>query len=199
MSDDAEEGDGATGPRRPAFVHLGDEVRHRGPVITLVTGRFRAPDGSTFTREVVRHPGAVSVVPVHEDGTVSLVRQYRAALDRELLEIPAGKRDVADEPPEVTARRELAEEVGLEAGSLEPLAEFVNSAGFSDEYSHVFLATGLVPVDDDRQGLEEQHMTVERIDLAEVPELIARHELIDAKTVIGLTLARERLAERSPS
>jgi ADP-ribose pyrophosphatase len=178
------------------FVHLADEVLHDGHVISLVVGHYRAPDGSTFTREIVRHPGAVSVVPLHDDGTVSLVRQYRAALDRELLEIPAGKRDVADEPPEVTARRELVEEVGLDADHLEALAEFVNSAGFSDEYSHVFLATGLREVDDDRQGLEEQHMTVERIALAEVPELIAQRRLIDAKTVIGLTLAREWVAGR---
>ena len=173
------------------FVHVDDDVLHEGHVVTLVTGRFTAPDGSSFTREIVRHPGAVSVVPLHDDGTVTLVRQYRAALDRDLLEIPAGKRDVAGEAPEVTARRELSEEVGLEADRLEPLAEFVNSAGFSDEHSHVYLATGLHQVDDDRQGLEEQHMIVERVALDDVPRLIAQRLLIDAKTVIGLTLARE--------
>ncbi|MCU0310342.1 MAG: NUDIX hydrolase [Acidimicrobiales bacterium] len=185
-------GAGPTG--EPAgFVHLGDEVLHAGAVISLVRASFAAPDGSHFTREVVRHPGAVSVVPLHADGTVTLVRQYRAALDRELLEIPAGKRDVPGEPPEITAERELAEEVGLRAGRLEPLAQFVNSAGFSDEYSHVFLATELTEVDDARQGLEEQHMSVERVALGDVPALVARHEIVDAKTVIGLTLALVRL------
>jgi 8-oxo-dGTP pyrophosphatase MutT (NUDIX family) len=178
---------------------VGDEPVHDGHVISLVIGHYTAPDGSTFTREVVRHPGAVSVVPLHDDGTVTLVRQYRAALDRELLEIPAGKRDVADEPPEVTARRELVEEVGLDARHLEPLAEFVNSAGFSDEYSYVFLGTGLREVDHDRQGLEEQHMSIERVALGDVPRLIAAHELVDAKTVIGLTLAREHLRRRPGS
>ena len=178
------------------FAHVGDEPVHDGHVISLVIGHYTAPDGSTFTREVVRHPGAVSVVPLHDDGTVTLVRQYRAALDRELLEIPAGKRDVADEPPEVTARRELVEEVGLDARHLEPLAEFVNSAGFSDEYSYVFLGTGLTEVDHDRQGLEEQHMRIERVALSDVPHLIAAHELVDAKTVIGLTLAREHVQRR---
>jgi ADP-ribose pyrophosphatase len=179
---------------RGGFAHVGDRILHRGVVISLVEATFTAPDGSSFTREVVRHPGAVSVVPLHEDGTVTLVRQYRAALDRQLLEIPAGKRDVTDEPPEVTAVRELAEEVGLGAGRLEPLAEFVNSAGFSDEYSYVFLATGLTEVDDDRQGLEEHHMVIERVALDAVPQMIARHEIVDAKTLIGLTLARARLA-----
>ncbi|MCD9623138.1 NUDIX domain-containing protein [Rhabdothermincola salaria] len=196
MDDAHDAHDVGPGGPAPGFAHLADEVLHEGHVISLVIGRYRAPDGSTFTREIVRHPGAVSVVALHDDGTVSLVRQYRAALDRELLEIPAGKRDVADEPPEVTARRELVEEVGLVADRLEPLAEFVNSAGFSDEYSYVFLATGLRGVDDDRQGLEEQHMTVERVALADVPRLIAERRLIDAKTVIGLTLAREWVAGR---
>jgi len=179
-------------PVGPGFAHVRDEVVHTGPVISLVVGHYTAPDGTPFTREVVRHPGAVSVVPLHADGTVTLVRQYRAALDRELLEIPAGKRDIVGEAPEVTAARELAEEVGLRAGRLEPLAQFVNSAGFSDEYSHVFLATDLSEVADARQGLEEQHMTVERVDLRDVPGLIARHDLVDAKTVIGLTLTIAR-------
>ena len=108
----------------------------RGSLISLAVGAFEAPDGDTFERDVVHHPGAVSVVPVVDEGTaVLLVRQYRAAVDRDLLEIPAGKRDVAGEPPELTARRELEEEVGMRAGRLEQLAEFYNSPGFCDEHS----------------------------------------------------------------
>ena len=122
---------------------------------------------------------------------VVLVRQYRAAVDLEILEIPAGKRDVAGEAPELTAHRELAEEVGLTAGRLVKLAEFYNSIGFSDELSHVFLGTELSPVPADRQGEEEEHMTVERIRLDDVPALVAAGELVDAKTVIGLLMARE--------
>jgi len=133
------------------------------------------------------------VVPVDGDEVV-LVRQYRAAVDLEILEIPAGKRDVAGEAPELTAHRELAEEVGLTAGRLVKLAEFYNSIGFSDELSHVFLGTELAPVPDDRQGEEEEHMTVERIRLDDVPALVAAGELVDAKTVIGLLMAREHLA-----
>ena len=170
------------------FRRLDERVVHDGHVITLAVGTFEAPDGTTFDRDIVHHPGAVSVVPLHDDGTVTLVRQYRAALDLDLLEIPAGKRDVAGEAPELTAERELAEEVGLRAARLEPLARFVNSAGFSDELSHVFLATGLTEVGTDLQGVEEQHMTIERIALADVPAMIADHRLLDAKTVIGLLL-----------
>ena len=176
-----------------SFRHLGDEVIHQGYIITLASGSFEAPDGTRFERDVVRHPGAVSVVPLHDDGTITLVRQYRAALDCELLEIPAGKRDVDGEPPELTASRELAEEVGFEAGRLELLAEFVNSAGFTDERSWVFLGRDLTTVPLDRQGIEEQHLSVERIRLVDVPAMIADGRLIDAKSIIGLTLTMQRL------
>lgn len=167
---------------------------HRGHVLHLVEADFAAPDGSTFTREVVRHPGAVSVVPLLDDGeTVVCVRQYRAALDELLLEIPAGKLDVAGEDLETCAARELEEEVGLRATTLERLATFVNSAGFCDERSHVFLATGLLESATDLQGVEEAHMTVEHVALADVPWMIADGRLTDAKTIIGLTLTRARL------
>ena len=177
-----------------SFRRLGEHVVHTGHVITMAVATFEAPDGSTFTRDIVHHPGAVSVVPLHADGTVTIVRQYRAALDDHLLEIPAGKRDIAGESPEITAERELAEEVGLRAGHLELLAEFVNSAGFCDEHSWVFLATDLTEVATDLQGVEEEHMTIERIALADVPAMIADRRLLDAKTIIGLTLAANRVA-----
>jgi len=177
----------------PAFRKLAEREVHRGSLITVAVGRFAAPDGEEFERDVVHHPGAVSVVPLLDDGTVVLVRQYRAAVDRDLLEIPAGKRDVAGEAPELTAHRELAEEIGMQAGRLEQLAEFYNSPGFCDEHSFVFLARDLEPCGNSLQGLEEQHMTVERIALDDVPRLIATGELVDAKSIIGLSLARETL------
>ena len=183
-----------TGGGTGRFRHLDERVLHEGHVITLVEGRYEGPDGSEFTREVVHHPGAVSVVPLHADGTVTLVRQYRAAIDDLLLELPAGKRDVAGEAPELTAQRELAEEVGLVAGRIELLAEFLNSPGFSDEHSWCFLATDLLEVAADLQGIEEEHMTVERVPLADVPAMIADRRLLDAKTIIGLTLALARTA-----
>ncbi|MDQ1444127.1 MAG: ADP-ribose pyrophosphatase, partial [Acidimicrobiaceae bacterium] len=111
----------------------------------------------------------------------------------DLLEIPAGKRDVADEPPEETARRELEEEVGMRAGRLEKLAEFYNSPGFCDEHSFVYMALDLDPVPLSAQSIEEQHMTIERVALDDVPSLIATGELVDAKSIIGLCLAREAL------
>jgi 8-oxo-dGTP pyrophosphatase MutT (NUDIX family) len=175
------------------FRKVREDVLHEGRLISLAVGTFADPDGEEFERQLVHHPGAVSMVPLHADGTVVLVRQYRAAVDRELLEIPAGKRDVPDEPPETTAERELAEEVGLRAGRLEKLCEFYNSPGFCDEHSYVFLARDLEDVESSAHGPEERHMTIERVSLAEAARLIDAGEITDAKTIIGLSLAMRRV------
>jgi 8-oxo-dGTP pyrophosphatase MutT (NUDIX family) len=160
-----------------------------GRVISAAVVQIEGPDG-VHEREIVHHPGAVAVVPWHDDGTITLVRQYRAALEAELLEIPAGLRDVADEPPEETARRELVEEAGLSPGTLEHLVTFHNSPGFSDESVVVYLATDLTEVAHDRQGAEEEHMVVERIPAADARAMVLDGRITDAKTVVAvLTLA----------
>jgi 8-oxo-dGTP pyrophosphatase MutT (NUDIX family) len=176
------------------FGKVSEREVHRGYVISTAVGTFIAPDGTEFQRDLVHHPGAVSVVPLLEGGTVILVRQYRAPIDDFLLEIPAGKRDVANEEPIITAQRELAEEIGMTADHVELLAEFYNSPGFSDEHSYTFLARGLHETVMHRDGIEEQSMEIERVPLAVVPSLIQAGEITDAKTIIGLMLARERLA-----
>ena len=178
------------------FTKLDERSIYEGAVISVAVGRFAGPDGDPFERDVVHHPGAVSAVPLLADGTVVLVRQYRAALDEDLLEIPAGKRDVVGEEPSLTAARELEEEIGMRAGRLELLAEFYNSPGFSDEHSYVFLAEDLVETETDLQGIEEQHLVVERVALTDVPAMIADGRLRDAKTIIGLTLAMRTLDAR---
>jgi ADP-ribose pyrophosphatase len=179
------------------FQRLGEREVYRGSLISLAIGLFRGPDGHEFERDIVHHPGAVSVVPVVDEGQGALlVRQYRAAIDLELLEIPAGKRDVDGEAPEATAKRELIEEVGMRAGRIEQLAAFYNTPGFCDEYHYVFMALDLEPCANDLQGVEEQHMTVEQVALDDVPRLIASGAIADAKTIIGLTLARDHLSSR---
>lgn len=176
------------------FRHLGDTPIADLHSIRVVTGHFEAPDGTTFDRDVVRNKGAVAMVPLLDDGrTVLLVRQYRGPLDRLLLEIPAGLCDVAGEPLEETAHRELAEEIGRAAATLEHLVSYDPVAGFSDHVVHVYLATGLTEVADDRQGIEETHMTVEPFDLGSLDQAIADGTLTDAKSIIGLLLARDHL------
>jgi 8-oxo-dGTP pyrophosphatase MutT (NUDIX family) len=155
------------------------------------------PDGKPFERVIVRHPGAVTVVPLYDDGTVTLVRQYRAAVDTLVLEIPAGTRDKDGEEPEATARRELAEEAGLEAARWELLIGTWNSPGVSDQHTLIYLATGLSPVPVRPQGVEEGYMTLETIHLDDVDALVADGSLRDETTVLGLYLARQRLRETS--
>src|SRR4029077_3036844 len=153
-----------------------------GSLISVAVGTFQGPDGTTFDRDLVHHPGAVAIVPVDDDRSVYMVRQYRAAIDDDLLEIPAGKRDVEGEPPEETAQRELEEEVGVRAGRVQKLAEFYNSPGFSDEYSYVYLGLELEPAQSSAHSPEEAAMEIERVPLDEVPMLIETGRIVDAKS-----------------
>jgi 8-oxo-dGDP phosphatase len=182
----------------PAFRHLGDRLVHQGYIWHVVVATFEAPEGELFERDVIRSPGAVGVVPLlFEDGvpTVVFVRQYRGPLDQYVLEIPAGMRDVPDEPLELTAERELIEEAGFSAGRMEYLTNFFSSAGMTDSVLHIYLATDLSPVAREMHGPEETHMEVLRLPLAEAVEMVARGEINDAKTVIGLLLVDRRLHE----
>jgi len=152
--------------------------------------------GERFSRVVVHHPGAVVAVPVEPGGEhVLLVRQYRVATGGDLLEVVAGKRDVEGEEPETTAIREMHEEIGRRPGRLVKLCEFFNSPGFCDEYTHLYAALDLEPLDTSAAvNPEERAMTVERVRLADVDTLIAEGRIVDAKSIVGLVLTRRYLA-----
>lgn len=153
---------------------------------------LETPDGEVATRYVVTHPGAVVIVPVDAEGRVVMVRQYRVAADRELLELPAGKLEPG-EAPEVSAARELEEETALRAGELVRLGGFFNSPGWCDEFTHVYLARALAAAGPSPVELkaEERHMTQERIRLDDAVAAIASGDVVDAKTILGLLLARD--------
>ncbi|HEU5460066.1 MAG TPA: NUDIX hydrolase [Pyrinomonadaceae bacterium] len=144
----------------------------------------------TYQREVVHHFGSAVIIPVFDDGTVVLVKQYRHPAVRYLLEAPAGT--LADrEPPEVGAARELKEELGLVAERLEKLSEFFVSPGFLEEKMWVYLATGLT---EGKQFLDEDEvLEIVRLPIAEALEMITSGEIQDAKTIIGLMLAAPRV------
>lgn len=174
------------------FRALDEDPIYDGWVIKVAKGRFEAPDGTVFERDVVHHPGAVAIVPII-DSDVVLVKQYRSALDNHLLEIPAGLRDVTGEPLADTARRELIEEVGFAAGSLELLTSVHNSVGFCDEQIHIFLGTDLSPVERElTDSPEELEMEILRVPLLDAEQMILRGEITDAKTVIGVLATLRR-------
>ena len=184
-----------TGSSDAAFRIVGSHTLCDAGFLQMDRLRVASADGEEFDRHVVRHPGAVVVVPVI-DRDALLVRQWRVATGRDLLEVPAGKRDVDGESPEATANRELEEEIGQLAGRLEKLCEFYNSPGFCDEYTHLFLATDLEARPRRAVSHEEAAMTIERVPLDGVDELIAAGELVDAKSIIGLLMARRLLDAR---
>jgi ADP-ribose pyrophosphatase len=147
-------------------------------------------DDKTYQREVVHHPGSAVIVPVFDDGTIALVRQYRHPAVRYLLEVPAGtlKRG---EVPEEGAARELEEELGVVAGQLEKLTEFFVSPGFCEEKMWVYLAKDLVET---AQQLEDDEiLEIVRIPFSQALSMITTGEIEDAKTIIGVMLAAPRV------
>jgi ADP-ribose pyrophosphatase len=144
----------------------------------------------TYQREVVHHHGSAVILPLFDDGTVALVRQYRHPAVRYLLEVPAGTLDER-ERPEDGAARELQEELGLVAGRMEKLSEFFVSPGFCEEKMWVFLATELT--DGQQQLDEDEVLDIVRLPIDEALEMISSGEIQDAKTIIALMLAAPRL------
>ena len=144
----------------------------------------------TYQREVVHHHGSAVILPVFDDGTVALVRQYRHPAVRYLLEAPAGTLDDGERPDDGAAR-ELQEELGVTAGRLEKLLEFFVSPGFCEEKMWVFLATDLT---EGRQRLDDdENLEIVRLPIADALEMITSGEIQDAKTIIALMLAAPRV------
>jgi 8-oxo-dGTP pyrophosphatase MutT (NUDIX family) len=181
-------------PGLPPFRPTGEQLVYQGWAIALYSSTFEDPSGAAFQRDVVRHPGAVAVVAVTASDSVILVHQYRPAVDQWVLEVPAGTCDVPGEPTDETARRELAEEAGYAPSELTLLTRCLITPGFCDEVSSVYLATGLRPVPVHRQGIEEVHLSVEEIPLSRFDALVDDGTVVDATTILGVGLARRRLA-----
>lgn len=181
------------------FRKIGERERFDGGFFQVATATFVGPDGFTFEREVIRHPGAVCAVPLEDDARhVIMIRQYRGAVGSAILELPAGKRDVAAEDPVDCMARELVEEIGREASSITEVAHFYNSPGFSDETTICYLAENLTECEREAHGIEEEHLELVRIDLEDVEDLMGAGELVDAKSIIGLFAARAALRARGP-
>lgn len=173
----------------PQFRHVGEQLLHSGAVVDLVQIQVEGPGAVRMTRDVVRHPGAVAVVAIDDEDRVVLVRQYRAALDDEVDELPAGKLDADGETPATTARRELREETGLVAERWSTLVSYFTAPGFTDEVLHLFLAEGLRQEEAEADGPEEEAMVVHRVPLGDCLARVRSGGIRDAKTIIGVLLA----------
>lgn len=160
------------------------------PEILLKTRRFdvvrlsyQSADGQTHQREVARHPGAVTILPLLEDGRVCLIRNYRVAVDQTLIELPAGTLEPGEDPL-VTARRELEEETGYRCAALEQLCEFFMSPGILSERMLLFLATGLTAGPPRLEAGEQIENLL--VSWQDAMRFIERGEIHDAKTLAGL-------------
>jgi ADP-ribose pyrophosphatase len=161
----------------------------QGNLFSVQILRIHDAEGREHVREVVRHPGAVAIVAVLDDGTaprrIVLIRNRRAAVDRRLWEVPAGKLEPG-EPPIEAASRELREETGFRAATVRPLGRFFTSPGFSDELMHVFVAETL---EAGPMGLEPgEDIQVEAVPVDEVFAMVGRGEIEDGKTIAALLL-----------
>ncbi|HYI15691.1 MAG TPA: NUDIX hydrolase [Thermomicrobiales bacterium] len=165
-----------------------------GKLLKVRVDAVRLPSGREATREVVEHPGAVAILPVTDEGKLILVRQFRYAVGRKLLEVPAGTREPG-EPDDETARRELHEEVGLEAATIELLARFFISPGWCNEELVAFRATGLREIG--AQPEPDEDLEIVEIDPADVPALIASGEIGDAKTITAILAHLGNVSSRS--
>jgi ADP-ribose pyrophosphatase len=167
-------------PEKEVLAH--QEI-YRGKIVGLDVDTIRQASGGATVREVVLHPGGVTAVPVLDDGRLLLIRQFRYAIGKFILELPAGKLD-SGQPPKETVARELEEEIGYTAGTLEYKTTFYTTPGISNEAIHFFIARDLVPC---IQRLEEgEHITVEAYTVYDCLEMIRTGEISDGKTILGI-------------
>ncbi|SDY49018.1 ADP-ribose pyrophosphatase [Proteiniborus ethanoligenes] len=166
------------------------EKIYEGKILTVKVDTVELPDKKYSKREIVELSGAVAIVPITDNGDIIFVKQFRKATESVILEIPAGKLEINEEPLDC-ALRELKEETGYSAENMEYLFKYYTSPGFTNEVMHLFLATGIIygeatPEDD-------EYIDVVRININEALEMIKNGEIKDGKTIIGILMAYEKL------
>lgn len=166
------------------------EIKYQGVIVTVRLDRAELSNGKIVRREVVEHPGGVTILPVDENGMCTMVRQFRYPFGRLMLEAPAGKLERGEDPLE-SAVRELGEETGLTADRLVDLGKCCTSPGYSSEVLHIYLALGL------HEGKshpdEDEFLNTEKISLAELSRMVMDGEIDDAKTIVAVLKAEKYL------
>ena len=166
---------------------------YEGKILNLKVDTVEMPDKKYSKREIVEHPGGVAIVAITAENSLVLVKQYRKAVESFLLEIPAGKLELNEEPRE-TAIRELREETGLESNKLNYVSEFYPSPGYTDEKIHLFLAEDLKKVEYTPEPGE--FLEIIEFPIEELTKMVKRGEILDSKTIIGIFLAQKLIDER---
>ncbi|OLN23292.1 ADP-ribose pyrophosphatase [Domibacillus antri] len=161
----------------------------KGKVISLQVDDVLLPDGKETKREIIKHPGAVCVIALTSDKKIILVEQYRKALERPLVEVPAGKLEPGEEP-ESSARRELEEETGCRTGKMTHVQSFYTSPGFADELVHVYLAEDIERVQDGLTADEDEFVELMEVTIDEAEQLMREERIYDAKTMWALQYVR---------
>ena len=174
---------------------LTEDVAWTGRIFNVDRLRVELPDGRVAIRDVVRHPGAVAVVALTEDGRICLVRQYRTALGRVTVEIPAGKLAPGEDPLEC-ATRELLEETGMSAEKVAFLTTIATSDGFCDELIHIYMATGLTFSRSDPDA--DEFINVDLVPLEELVDAVLDGRIEDAKTVVGALICDSVMHRLAP-
>jgi ADP-ribose pyrophosphatase len=164
---------------------LHSEEIFSGKVISLHLQDVELPNGKQSKREIIKHPGAVAILAITDDKKVVMVEQYRKALERTIVEIPAGKLEKGEEP-ELCARRELEEETGYECESLELLTSFYTSPGFADEIVHVYVAKGLNKKENAAALDEDEFVNLEELTFDEAVQYVKEQKIYDAKTIFAV-------------
>lgn len=166
------------------YERIDRELIHKGAIIDYYQDTIKIPNGNIAKWDYIKHKGAAAVVAVKDDGKLLMVRQYRNALDRETLEIPAGGLNSVDEPTDIAAARELEEEAGYTAGKLELLISIRTTVAFCDEKIDVYVATDLKR---SKQHLDEdEYLDVETYSIEELIQMVYDCKIQDSKTVAAL-------------
>lgn len=170
------------------------EVKYKGRIISLQIDEVELPNGKTSNREIVKHPGAVAVIAVTKDMKIILVEQYRKALERSIIEIPAGKIEI-DEVPEITALRELEEETGYTTDKLQYIQSFATSPGFADEIIHLYFAKNIEKLEQPVGLDEDEFVELLHVSLSEMEEMVKKQQIYDAKTAFAYIWLKDYFKE----
>lgn len=170
------------------------EVKYKGRIISLQIDEVELPNGKTSNREIVKHPGAVAVIAVTRDMKIILVEQYRKALERSIIEIPAGKIEI-DEVPEITALRELEEETGYTTDKLQYIQSFATSPGFADEIIHLYFAKNIEKLEQPVGLDEDEFVELLHVSLSEMEEMVKKQQIYDAKTAFAYIWLKDYFKE----